>query len=251
LMCASWTSWCGEPEYAWGAVPSMFNPTTLNDPVLDALVSRLHEQSAKQAEEISTYFAMRARETRPITPDDPDKKRFMSDKLVALDREKAYFCYQLCRAIDARRVVEIGTSYGVSTLYLAAALRDNGRDEGGTRVVIGTEYEPLKAGRALEHLRSAGLSEYVDLRVGDLRETLAGLKGPLDFVLVDIWTPMARPAIEVVAPHLRTGAIVVCDNTDTYQEEYSDYFTFINDKTNRFSTMTLPFRGGLELTVRI
>src|SRR5262249_43350083 len=143
-------------------------------------------------------------------------KVFRSDKFVALDRDKAEFCYQLCRATDARCIVEVGTSYGVSTLYLAAAIRDNG----GDGVVIGTEYEPGKASAARAHFEQAGLSRFIELREGDLRETLKEINGPVDFLLVDIWVGMARPALELVAPHLRSGAIVVCDNTKQYREEY-------------------------------
>jgi predicted O-methyltransferase YrrM len=177
-------------------------------------------------------------------------KTFRSDKLVALDRGKAEFCYQLCRANDARRVVEVGTSYGVSTLYLAAAVRDNVRAGGGHGVVIGTEYEPAKASAARAHFEQAGLDPFIDLREGDLRETLKQIDGPVDFMLVDIWIAMARPALQLVAPRLRPGAIVICDNTERYRAEYADYFAFLNDPANGFLTMTLPFDGGLEFSVR-
>src|ERR1700688_424231 len=175
-------------------------------------------------------------------------KQFRSDKLVALDRDKAEFCYQLCRATDARRIVEIGTSFGVSTLYLAGAVRDNVRAAGGDGVVIGTEYEPNKAGFARAHFEQAGLSRFIELREGDLRETLRQIDGPVDFMLVDIWITMARPALELVTPHLRSGAIVISDNTERYRNEYADYFAFL--KANGFQTMTLPFDGGLEMSVR-
>ena len=158
--------------------------------------------------------------------------------------------YQLCRATNARRIVEIGTSYGVSTLYLAAAVRDNLLAGGGDGVVIGTEYEPGKAKAAREHFALAGLSSYIDLREGDLRETLRQIEGPVDFVLVDIWIAMARPALQLVASHLRPGAIVVCDNTEQYRSDYADYFAFLNDPASGFRTMTLPFDGGLEFSVR-
>src|ERR1700726_2276465 len=141
-------------------------------------------------------------------------KQFRSDKLVALDRDKAEFCYQLCRANNARRIVEIGTSYGVSTLYLAAAVRDNIRASGGSGMVIGTEYEPEKARVARRHFAEAGFSDLIDLREGDLRKTLRQIDGLVDFVLIDVWISMARPALDLVAPHLRPGAIVVCDNTE-------------------------------------
>ena len=62
---------------------------------------------------------------------DDDMHHFLSDKMVALDRDKAEFCYQLCRSLRATRVVEAGTSFGVSTLYLAAAVRDNEVEGGG------------------------------------------------------------------------------------------------------------------------
>ncbi len=148
-------------------------------------------------------------------------------------------------------MVEAGTSFGVSTLYLAAAVRDNLREDGGAGVVIGTEYEPGKARLARDHFAEAGLSDFIELREGDLRETLKDVGGPVDFMLIDIWTPMARLALERVASYLRPGAIVVCDNTAQFRDAYRDYFEFVNEPANRLRTMTLPFEGGLELTVQM
>jgi predicted O-methyltransferase YrrM len=116
-------------------------------------------------------------------------------------------------------------------------------------MVIGTEYEPTKATAARTHFEEAGLSPFIELREGDLRETLKQIDGPIDFVLVDIWISMARPALELIAPHLKPGAIVACDNTQRHRIEYADYFAFIDSPINGFRTMTLPFDGGLELSV--
>jgi predicted O-methyltransferase YrrM len=69
-------------------------------------------------------------------------------------------------------------------------------------------------------------------------------------MLVDIWTPMARPALELVAPHLKQGAIVVCDNTAPGRNDYRDYIEFIRAPANGFRTMTLPFKGGFEFSVK-
>jgi predicted O-methyltransferase YrrM len=214
----------------------------LHDPELGKLLARLHNKSDEQREAMRVHAAA---ETDPARI-----KAFRSDKLVALDRDKAEFCYQLCRAGNARRIVEIGTSHGVSTLYLAAAVRDNLRAGGGEGIVIGTEYEPAKAKAARQHFAEAGLSRYIDLREGDLRETLKQIDAPVDFVLVDIWISMARPALEMVAPRLRPGAIVICDNTEQHRSDYADYFAFLNDPANGFRTLTLPFDGGLEFSVR-
>jgi len=221
------------------------------DSNIDALLDRLYSRSDSQNEELGSYFSARAREADfDWNSFDDRTNQFLSDKLVALDREKAEFCYQICRALRARRVVEAGTSFGVSTLFLAAAVRDNVRVDGGGGVVIGTEYEPEKAAAARANFKEAGLSDFIDLRDGDLRETLVGVAAPVDFMLIDIWTPMARPALELIAPSLRTGAVVIADNTAQFPDAYSAYFEFINDPANRFRTMTLPFEGGLEFTVR-
>ena len=222
-------------------------PSVLNDPKLEALLAALHAQSDSQEQAMATYYATESGGAQ--RPPAQDEKSFLSDKFVALDRDKAEFCYQLCRALCARCIVEAGTSYGVSTLYLAAAVRDNARVGGARGVVIGTEYEPAKAAAARANFAAADLAPFIDLREGDLRETLRDVGGTVDFMLVDIWTPMARPALELVAPRLRPGAAVVCDNTAEYREEYRDYFDFIAAQHPRLRTATLPFRGGLELTV--
>jgi len=221
------------------------------DPPLGPLLDRLHGESDAQGPAIGAYFAARAKEgSLDMSDFDERTHRFMSDKLVALDRDKAELCYTLCRALRARRVVEAGTSFGVSTLYLAAAVRDNLREDGGQGVVIGTEHEPKKAEIARAHFAEAGLSDLIDLREGDLRETLRRIDGPVDFMLLDIWTPMARPALELVAPKLRRGALAIADNTTAFREAYRDFFDFVNDPRNGLRTQTLPFEGGLELVVR-
>src|SRR6266550_8062839 len=179
--------------------------SVLQDSNLERLLAKLHAESDAQTSAIRQHYDERDRAVdRPPEDQAARTKSFLSDKLYALDRDKAEFCYQLCRAIDARRIVEIGTSYGVSTLYLAAAVRDNVRAAGGDGVVIGTEYEPEKAQAARGHFQEAGLTRFIDLREGDLRETLKEIDGPVDFMLVDIWIPMARPALERIAPHMPT-----------------------------------------------
>ena len=103
---------------------------------------------------------------------------------------------------------------------------------------------------ARAHFAEAGLADFIDLREGDLRNTLVGIPGPVDFMLIDIWTPMAKPALALIHPHLREGAVVICDNTQQFREAYSEYFEFVHNPHNGMRTMTLPFEGGLEFTVR-
>ena len=225
---------------------------------IDDLLERLYAQNDAQGDALAAYFTARAADgSLDWNSFDARTNEFLKDKLIALDRLKAEFCYQVCRALQARRVVEAGTSFGVSTLFLAAAVRDNLRQgahaqpEGNQPpVVIATEYEPEKARLARNHFAEAGLANLIDLREGDLRETLVDVRGPIDFMLIDIWTPMARPALSLIAPHLRAGAVVICDNTQQFREAYGEYFEFVHDPRNGLRTMTLPFEGGLEFTVR-
>ena len=107
---------------------------------IDELLDRLYAQSASQKEAMEWYFTARAQEgALDWKTMDAHTTQFLSDKLVALDRNKAEFCYQVCRSLGARRIVEAGTSFGVSTLFLAAAVSDNVRAGGGEGVVIATE----------------------------------------------------------------------------------------------------------------
>jgi predicted O-methyltransferase YrrM len=225
---------------------------------VDDLLERLYAQSAAQNDAMAAYFTARAAEgSLDWNSFDARTNEFLKDKLVALDRSKAEFCYHVCRALGARRVVEAGTSFGVSTLFLGCAVRDNLRQASrlqrtadGNPTVVATEQEPEKARQARRHFAEAGVADLIDLREGDLREALATVQAPIDFMLIDIWTPMARPALALVHPHLREGAVVIADNTEQFREAYGEYFDFINDPANGLRTMTLPFDGGLEFTVR-
>ena len=219
----------------------------LNDPKLEALVDALHAQSDGQSDAINVYFRRRIAEgTLSWDGFDAETNTFFADKMVALEKVKAEYCYALCRAMGAKRIVECGTSFGVSTLYLAAAVRDNG---GGT--VIATEYEPQKAQIARRNFEAAGLAQFIDLREGDLKDTLKTIEGPVDFVLLDIWTEAVMPAIHNIAPHLHPGSVLIADNTVQSRRGYDAYFAFIADPANRLRTLTLPFEGGLEMTVRM
>jgi predicted O-methyltransferase YrrM len=108
------------------------------------------------------------------------------DKFVALDPDKCVFVYLLLRSMKARFVVEAGTSFGVSTIYLALAVAQNAVSGSGR--VIATENEPAKAGRARKHWSQAGddIERFIELREGDLRETLKkDLPEQVDFLLLD------------------------------------------------------------------
>lgn len=182
---------------------------------------------------------------RPRRASDDAPERF-DDAFLALGREQAAYCYAQARAVRARRVVEFGTSFGVSTIWLAAAVRDNG---GGT--VIGTEMVPAKAERARAHVREAGLADQVDIRTGDALETLRDLDGPVDLMLNDGFPDAALDVLRLVAPHLRTGAVVITDNVGVMRGDYADYVSWVRDPANGFVSVRVPYEGGTEVSIRV
>ncbi len=226
--------------------------TVLCDPKADGVLARLDDEARQQTAEMRRYYDAKKRAPRRTTdPGSPDDMAFVRDKFVALDPEKCDLCYMLCRSLKARRVVEFGTSFGVSTIYLAAAVRDTVRDHGGEGIVIGTEIEPTKAKVARANLADAGLGAFVEVRVGDARETLKNVGGPVDFLLLDSWIPLVRPVIDVVAPQLRPGAMIVCDNVQMYEKEYADYTAFVRNPKNGFRSVLLSHEGGLEISIKL
>lgn len=224
----------------------------LCDPRAEAVLARMRELESQQSPEMRRYYdAKRRTGAGPTDPRSANDMNFVRDKLVALDPEKCDLCYLLCRALRARRVVEFGTSFGVSTIYLAAAVRDNVRDYGGDGIVIGTEIEPTKARMAQNNLADAGLSDLVEIRVGDAIETLKDTGGEVDFLLLDSWIPLVRPVFDAVAPQLRAGAIVLCDNVALFEQEYRDYTSVVRDPAKGFRSVLLSHEGGIEMSVKL
>ena len=158
---------------------------------------------------------------------------------MALDRDKCDFAYLQCRSLQAPRVVEVGASFGVSTIYLAAAVRDNARGD-DTEGVVAAESEPSKAAAAQANFAEAGLAEVIDLREGDALETLREVGGPVDFVLMDTWIPIVMPALQLLIAHLRPGAMVVCDNVGLFAQEYTECTDFVRNPANGFRSILIP-----------
>jgi predicted O-methyltransferase YrrM len=147
----------------------------------------------------------------------------------------------LTRSTRARNILEFGTSFGVSTIYLAAALRDNG----GGRVIT-TEFESSKAARARENLTEAGLIDLVEIREGDALETLAhDLPETLDLVLLDGAKGLYADVLQRVEPCLRAGSLVLADDA----RHCPEFVSQIRSDANRY--LSVPLVGDLELSMRL
>lgn len=168
----------------------------------------------------------------------------MKECYIPVSREQGELLYLTIRSLNAKNIVEFGTSFGISTIYLAAAVKDNG---GGT--VIGSEIEPSKHARAESNLLKAGLAEYSDVRLGDALETLKDLPQPIDLVLLDGWKDLYMPVLELLKPRLRKGSVVFADNIFTFRKSLRPYVSYMQSAQNGFVSTTLHVADGFEYSV--
>jgi predicted O-methyltransferase YrrM len=165
----------------------------------------------------------------------------LKDAPLAVSRETGSLLYMLARSSRARMILEFGTSFGISTLHLAAGLRDNG----GGRLIT-SEFESTKAARARENLSAGGLIDLVDIREGDALETLStDLPDTIDLVLLDGAKALYPDILDLVEHRLKPGAIIVADNADFSP----DYLARV--RTPGSGYMSTPFCEDVELSVRI
>ena len=174
---------------------------------------------------------------------EPDYRRFYAlakDAYLAVSRETAVLLYMLVRSTRARSIVEFGTSFGISTLHLAAGLRDNG----GGRLIT-TEFEPSKAVRARENFVAGGLEDLIELREGDALQTLAhDLPEQVEVVLLDGAKSLYPAVLELLEASLRPGAMIVADNADRNPV----YLGRVRAAGGRY--VSVPFADDVELTLR-
>jgi predicted O-methyltransferase YrrM len=159
---------------------------------------------------------------------------------MPISPEAGQFLYATARAMGARKVVEFGASFGVSTIYLAAAMKDNG---GGS--VITTEIEPSKCRAAEQNLKDAGLLPYVDILEGDACQTLANVDGPIELLFLDGWKDLYLPVFELLHPKLRKGAVVIGDNVRF--PDARPYVQRVRSAAGDLTSVAL-FNGGLEFS---
>lgn len=168
--------------------------------------------------------------------------RGYADNFLNVSPAYGRFLYMIVRTRKATRIVEFGTSMGISTIYLATALRDNG---GGH--FIGSELEPSKVARARANLDAAGLANLVEIREGDALETLRDVGGDVDVLLNDGAFSLYLPVLKLIEPRLKAGAVVLGENA--FQPEYLDY---VRNPANGYLSQPLPIDEGRgnEFTVR-
>jgi predicted O-methyltransferase YrrM len=219
--------------------------TTLTTAPLAPLLDRLFAEADAAWPETEAAVAdlsdeARARLIRSKT-DYRDLYGRLKNAPLPISRETGTLLYILARSSRARTIVEFGTSFGISTLHLAAALKDNG---GGH--LITTEFEPSKVARARANLTASGLIDLVEIREGDALHTLgAGLPDKINLLLLDGAKALYPEILSLVESRLRPGAFIVADNAD----DSPDYLARVRAPASGY--MSMPFGEDVELSMRI
>jgi predicted O-methyltransferase YrrM len=218
---------------------------TLAAAPLAPLLNRLFEQAEAAEPDIDAAFAdlsddEQARMLRSKT-DYGELYGRMKNLPLAVSRETGVLLYMLARSSGARTIVEFGTSFGISTLHLAAALRDNG----GGRLIT-SEFEPSKATRARDNLKAGGVIDLVEIREGDALKTLSvNLPETIDLVLLDGAKSLYPEILDLLESRLKPGALIVADNADMSP----DYLKRVRSPASGY--MSVPFAEDVELSMRI
>ena len=208
--------------------------STLLDPSVQALLDKLF-QAADNDDQLPA---------RDVPDDTKGRADALADVYMPVSRDGGRLLYALTRAIRPAVVVEFGTSYGISTLHLAAAVKDN-----GTGHVYGTELSATKVTAARANLAAAELSDHVTILHGDAEETLAGVPGPIGLVLLDGWKELSLSVLRLLEPRLTPGALVIAD--DITMPSMRPYLDHVRDPANGYLGVPFPVEDGMEISCRV
>ena len=217
---------------------------TLHDSAVAAVLGRLRAQA--DAEDAPAKLRVQARE-HTIGHKIYGRERVDASggAPLAISAEVGKLLYVLAVARRPRTIVEFGTSLGYSTIHRAAALRD----AGGGRPIT-TELSAAKAGAAAVNITQAGLDDVVELRMGDALDTLAGLDVGVDLLFLDGSNDLYRGVLELMAPRLAPGALVVAD-LSTGDPELERYRAHMLDPGSGYVSVQVPLDDGVVISTRV
>lgn len=207
---------------------------TIKDARIKKTLDRLHTEAA--AQRLTLVKGLVKGLFRKLKPED------MQDAYIPISRQQGEFLYDLLLREEATHIVEFGTSFGISTIYLAAAAKQtNGK-------VITTEILPNKCQVARHNFREAGLEKWIEIREGDAMETLTGINDEIDFLLLDGWNDLYLPLLKILP--LKMGALIWADNAALPSAK--PYIQYLRSKPDQYRSQRLKDdKGGAELTTRI
>jgi predicted O-methyltransferase YrrM len=219
--------------------------STLDVPAVCQLLDRLFA-AADQNDPAGFRRARDAMARLAAPPSDRQRAELMRDVYMPVSPEVGRLLYMLARSRNAGIIVEFGTSFGISGIHLAAALRDAGRGR-----LITTELDPVKAARAAENFRAAGLADLIEIRVGDAFDTLkTGIAAGIDLLLLDGWKPLYLPMLKFLEPRLPPGALIIADDLAVAPDALASYVGYVRDGGNGYVSVEVPLGDRIEISVR-
>lgn len=211
---------------------------TLHTPSVRTVLNRLFEAAARDDDRPPPPISGSVSSATALQRADA-----LQDFYLPISAQGGDLLYALVRASRPATVVEFGTSFGISTLYLAAAVADN-----GTGRVFGSELNHAKVTAARANLDEAGLGNWVTILAGDAFDTLAGIPAPIGLVLLDGWKDLCLPVLRLLEPRLDSGALIVAD--DINLPAMADYLTYVRDPANGYISVAFPIEDGMEVSCR-
>jgi predicted O-methyltransferase YrrM len=212
---------------------------TLDAVPVRAILDRLFAAAALQeAEPWSWPAGFSAADATP-----QERADVLDTAYLPISAQGGNLLYALVRAGRPDTIVEFGTSFGISTIYLAAAATDNGRGH-----VLGTELSGTKVAAARANLAAAGLADAVTVLPGDALQTLADVPQQVDFLFLDGWKDLCLPVLRLLEDRLGPGALVVAD--DTTSPSMSAYLDYVHDPSNGYVNVAFPVEDGMEISCR-
>jgi predicted O-methyltransferase YrrM len=211
--------------------------TTLQSEEFRAVLTRL--EAAATGDDDLTFPAERL-----AAADARERADLLAEAYLPVSPQAGHLMYALTRSARPTTVVEFGTSYGISTLHLAAAVKDNGIGH-----VFSTELSEVKVAAARANLAAAGLGDAATVLAGDARETLADVPGPIGLVLLDGWKDLCLPVLRLLEDRLDPGAIVLGDDTDL--PSLTPYLDYVRDPANGYVSVNFPAGDGMEISCRL
>ena len=219
--------------------------STLASPAVAALLDHLF--AAADRDDPAAFQRARDAITRlERPPGNRERAELMRDVYMPITPDVGRLLYVLTRSRRPQIVVEFGTSYGISGIHLAAALRDAGRGR-----LVTTEFDAVKAGRAQDNFRAAGLADLIEIRIGDAFETLRdGTAGGIEVLLLDGWKPLYLPMLKFLEPRLAPGALIIADDLAVAPEALASYVGYVRAAGSGYVSVEVPLGDRLEISVR-
>lgn len=218
------------------------HPYTLAEPRVAAALTRMFEAAGRDDQTVARMANIQPYEPNSLTAQ--EHADAAQDIYMPISADGGKLLYNLVRATKPATVVEFGTSYGISTLHLAAAVRDN-----GTGRVVTTEMNRTKAAAARATFADTDLDDVITVLEGDALRMLAALGQPVDFLFLDGWKDLCLPVLRLLEPHIAPGTLVVADDVDL--PDLAPYLDHVRDTGNGYHSVTFPVDDGLEISCRL